>query len=292
MKIVARPLASLAISIAIAVLSTQDFAATTAIKPATRLPSAQFARVNGIRLHYLDWGGGGQPLLFLTGLGGTAEDFQALAVRLTDSFHVYGLTRRGQGRSEKPATGYDTETLVADIKSFLDEKQIERVILVGYSMAGNEMTAFATEYPQRIAKLVYLDAAYDLQENAELGRKAQLNLPPLPGADKAMLELVARANEYHPDYTRIAAPALAFFVTYDAAPKSPAWDAATQVKLLAYWNDYGKAYRREQIDRFKRDMKNGKVVELHNTTHGSFIFEKEQQGILIREIRSFLLAEH
>src|SRR6185437_10493543 len=115
-------------------------------------------------------------------------------------------------------------TLVGDIKGFLDLQEISRIILAGYSIAGNELTAFATTYPQRTLKLVYLDAAYDLQENAELARKAQLNLPPLPGADSATLQLIARSREYHPDYTRIVAPALGFFVTYDEAPKSPAWD--------------------------------------------------------------------
>jgi pimeloyl-ACP methyl ester carboxylesterase len=157
-------------------------------------------------------------------------------------------------------------------------------------MAGNELTEFAVLYPRRVVKLVYLDAAYDLAENAELGRKAQLNLPPPPGADSATLALIARSNEYHPDYKRITAPALGFFVTYDEAPKSPAWDDATRAKLLAFWNDYGRAYRREQIDRFKLGMKEGRVVELHNTTHGGFVFDKEQQQILIREMRTFLMG--
>jgi pimeloyl-ACP methyl ester carboxylesterase len=179
--------------------------------------------------------------------------------------------------------------LVDDIRAFLDQKKIKRVTLVGYSLAGNELTEFATQYPKRVTNLVYLDAAYDLAENAELGRKAQLNLPQLPGADKPALELSARGFEYHPDYRRIRAPALGFFVTYDEAPKSPMWDEATKTKLLAWWYDYGKAYRREQIDRFQTDMKKGKVVELHNTTHGGFVFDKEQQKILIREMRKFLL---
>jgi predicted O-methyltransferase YrrM len=60
--------------------------------------------------------------------------------------------------------------------------------------------------------------------------------------------------------------------------------------LLAWWYDYGKAYRREQIERFEKDMKKGKVVELHNTTHGGFVFDKDQQKILIREMRTFLVT--
>lgn len=290
MRYAARPLVAWIITVAAATLSVSDYSLSADETPAPPRPPARFMKVNGIRLHYLDWGGKGEPLLFLTALDGTAGDFQALAVRLTDRFHVLGLTRRGQGESEKPATGYDTSTLVEDIKGFLDHQRIGRVILVGYSMAGNELTKFATAYPRRTSKLVYLDAAYDLQENAELAHKAQLNLPPLRGADTATLELIARSNEYHPDYRRIVAPALGFFVTYDEAPKSPAWDDATKAKLLTFFNDYGKAYRREQIDKFQRDMKNGRVVELHNTTHGTFIFENQQQEILIRKMRTFLLT--
>lgn len=258
---------------------------------ASAQPASQFATVNGVRLHYLDWGGKGEALLFLTSLGGTAEDFQPLAVKFTDHFHVLGLTRRGPGQSEKPDTGYDTSQLVEDIMVFLDQKRIKRATPVGYSMAGNELTEFAALHPRRVIKLVCLDAAYDLAENAELGRKAQLNLPPLPGADKATLELIARSNEYHPDYTRIQAPALGIFVTYDEPPKSPLWDEATKAKLLAAWSGHGKAYRRRQIERFAQDVKTNRVVELHNTTHGGFVFDKDQQRILSREMRAFLVTE-
>lgn len=252
-------------------------------------PAARFLNVNGVKLHFLDWGGKGEPLLFLPALGGTADDFHPLAIRLTDRFRVLGLTRRGQGESAKPQSGYAVSQLVRDVKVFLTQLKIDRVTLVGYSMAGNELTEFAILYPRRVAKLVYLDAAYDLQENTELGRKARLNLPSLPGADRATLELIARSSEYRPDYTRIRAPALGVFVTYAEPPKSSMWDEATKLKLLAWWYDYGKAYRQRQIDRFRTEMKAGEVIELHNTTHAGFLFEEVQQDILIRELRFFLL---
>ena len=120
-----------------------------------------FLKVNGVKLHFLDWGGHGQPVLLLHGLGDTAHIFDDLAPGLTGSFHVIGLTRRGHGQSEKPETGYDTATLVEDIRQFLDALKIDRVILIGHSLAGDEMTRFATVHPQRVIKLVYLDAAYD-----------------------------------------------------------------------------------------------------------------------------------
>jgi pimeloyl-ACP methyl ester carboxylesterase len=46
--------------------------------------------------------------------------------------------------------------LVDDIKAFLDLMHIKRATLVGYSLAGNELTGFASLYPRRVVKLVYL----------------------------------------------------------------------------------------------------------------------------------------
>ena len=100
--------------------------ANAQVRPAEapEMPPDKFITVNGVRLQYLDWGGTGEALLFLTSLGGTAGDFQPLATQFTDSFHVFGLTRRGQGKSEKPETGYDTATLTQDIVAFLDTMNI------------------------------------------------------------------------------------------------------------------------------------------------------------------------
>lgn len=253
-----------------------------------QVPPAQFVSANGVRLHYLNWGGrNSETILFLTSLGGTADDFHPLAIGLTDRYRVLGLTRRGQGQSEKPAHGaYDNSTLVEDIQAFLDVLNIERVTLVGYSLAGNELTEFAIRYPKRLRKLVYLDAAYDLPRNKELGRKG--DIPPWQFDDPVSAELVARSNEYRPDYRQIRAPALGVFVTYDEPPQAPRLDAALQAKLLQWWFDYGRAYRREQIEKFRSEMKRHRVLELHGTTHAGFVFDPKQQRILIAALRRFL----
>ena len=81
-----------------------------------------FATVNGLRLHYIDWGGAGPSVLFLTGLGDSANTFDGLARRFTNRFHVWGLTRRGQGQSDKPESGYDPRTLADDIRAFMKVK--------------------------------------------------------------------------------------------------------------------------------------------------------------------------
>lgn len=122
---------------------------------------SDFVNVNGIRLHYLDWGGSGPALLFLAGWGCTAHIFDQFAPRFTDKFHVMALTRRGHGESDYPETGYDIDTLAEDIRQFMDSIHIDQAILVGHSLAGVELSHFAAEYPQRVRGLVFLDAAYD-----------------------------------------------------------------------------------------------------------------------------------
>ena len=88
-----------------------------------------------VSLEVLDWGGAGQPLVLLAGLGNTAHVFDGFAPNLTESFHVYGITRRGFGRSSGPPAS-EGSTLVGDLRIVLDSLGLSRVILVGHSIAG------------------------------------------------------------------------------------------------------------------------------------------------------------
>jgi non-heme chloroperoxidase len=131
-------------------------------------PKSEFANVNGIRLHYLDWGGNGPALIFLTGMGCSAYIFNKFAPRFTDRFRVLALTRRGQSDSDIPETGYDADTLTEDIRRFMDHLGVEAAVLAGHSLAGVELTHFAATYPTRVKKLVYLDALDDRREEMKI----------------------------------------------------------------------------------------------------------------------------
>jgi pimeloyl-ACP methyl ester carboxylesterase len=122
---------------------------------------SDFVTVNGINLHYLNWGSSGDVLLFLAGLGCNAHNFDDLAPRFTDKFHVMALTRRGHGESDHPETGYGIDMLTEDLRQFLDTLGIEKVVLAGHSMASVELSHFSALYPERVLKLIFLDAAYD-----------------------------------------------------------------------------------------------------------------------------------
>ncbi len=103
-------------------------------------------------------------MIFLTGMGCSAYIFNKFAPRFTDRFRVLALTRRGQGDSDYPDSGYDADTLTEDIRQFMDYLNIDKAILAGHSLAGVELTHFAGTYPARVDKLIYLDALDDRRE--------------------------------------------------------------------------------------------------------------------------------
>lgn len=135
---------------------------------------SDFVNVNGIRLHYLDWGGTGPALIFLTGMGASAYIFDKFAPRFNDRFHVLAFTRRGHGDSDCPETGYDADTLTEDIRQFMDHLNIEKASLAGHSLAGIELTHFAATYPNRVEKMIYLDALDDRRGLREIYRQNPL----------------------------------------------------------------------------------------------------------------------
>jgi pimeloyl-ACP methyl ester carboxylesterase len=153
-----------------------------------------FVQVNAIKLHYLDWGGKGESILFLAGLGHNAHIFDSLAPRFSPEFRVLAMTRRGFGLSDKPRTGYDIDTRVVDLRAFLDALGIKRVILVGHSVAGDELTAFAASYPDRVKKLIYLDAAIDRSTEPEAAAVRSGKEP--PGSPPIPKEAFASVNAY------------------------------------------------------------------------------------------------
>jgi pimeloyl-ACP methyl ester carboxylesterase len=167
---------------------------------------SDFVHVNGIRLHYLDWGGEGPTLIFLAGMGSSAYIFNKFAPRFKEKFRVLALTRRGHGDSDYPETGYDADTLIEDIRQFMDRLHVQKAILAGHSLAGVELTHFAATYPTRVEKLIYLAALDDRR-----GLKAIFKQNPLrnveikteESAPHTFQEYIAVVKRDSPDFAEI-----------------------------------------------------------------------------------------
>jgi pimeloyl-ACP methyl ester carboxylesterase len=135
--------------------------------------TVQFVTVDkDVKLEVLDWGGSGRPLVFLSGLGSTAHIYDNFAPQFTAKYHVYGITRRGYGASSKPAPlveNYTADRLGDDVLAVIDALKLNRPVLAGHSIAGEELSSVGSRHPEKVAGLIYLDAAdaYSFYDRAQ-----------------------------------------------------------------------------------------------------------------------------
>jgi pimeloyl-ACP methyl ester carboxylesterase len=116
-----------------------------------------------VRLEVLDYGGTGRPMIFLAALGGDAHDWDKFAPKFVAEHHVYAITRRGFGASDKPEVtdeNYDSDRLGDDVLQVMAALNIERPVLVGHSLGGEELSSIGSRYPEKVTGLIYLDAGY------------------------------------------------------------------------------------------------------------------------------------
>jgi non-heme chloroperoxidase len=132
-----------------------------ALQSAASPHTSKFVTVDkDVRLEVLDWGGSGRPVVLLAGGGDTAHVFDDFAPKLIGDYHVFGITRRGFGASGFAAPENIADRLGDDVFAVLEVLNLNRVVLAGHSIAGNELSSMATRHPDRVAGLVYLDALY------------------------------------------------------------------------------------------------------------------------------------
>jgi non-heme chloroperoxidase len=165
--------------------------------------STRFVSVDkDVRLEVLDWGGSGRPIVLLAGGGNTAHVFDDFAPKLTAQFHVYGMTRRGFGASGYAATDDPADRLGDDVAAVMAALKLKRPILVGHSIAGVELSSVANRHPDRVAGLIYLDAAYSYAFNngeganiMEIQKLQGPQAPPPSGADLASFSALQKYYE-------------------------------------------------------------------------------------------------
>jgi pimeloyl-ACP methyl ester carboxylesterase len=265
------------------VLSWLALAALSGQTTSTPSFSEHFVEANGIRLHYLDWGGEGDPLVFLTGFGTAAATFDDLAVALRRRFRVYALTRRGLPPSQTPAAGYELSTLVADIMAFLDAKELARVHFVGHSLAGIEMTAIASRWPGRVRSLVYLDAIADPVTARAVLLKDPLGTSPSTGV---IWEQISRWwNVYSINFSGVKAPTLSISAMLRQHPGLPP-DANIEIRerANAYWRSAAVPVEEGWLDKIRREIPHATVISYEDAGHYVYL---DRAADVLAEMKRF-----
>jgi pimeloyl-ACP methyl ester carboxylesterase len=266
------------------------------------VPSDQFVTLDGVRFHYLDWGGDGEPLLLLAGLGCTAHVFAELAPHLTDRFRVLALTRRGHGLSDQVRSGQGLTDAAEDARRLLDTLGVGRAHLVGHSMGGGEVSALAARHPERVASVVYLDGAYDWADSpppdgtgravasperypsyeafTDFVRSVSPDLQTLWGpALEAMCRTLVNTHADGSVTERLPDAAAAPFVQAVQSFRHP-YAEITAPALAIYavgdrWQGAAATWRSACRDRFNAESTAGRVLEIRDASHYLFLDHRD-----------------
>jgi pimeloyl-ACP methyl ester carboxylesterase len=145
----------------------------------------QLATTDGVNLHVRELGEG-PPVVMLHGLviGSMMTWYFSAAPRLSTRFRVILFDLRGHGKSEMVKHGYDLSTMCNDLQDVVDQIARAPVVLVGHSFGALVALRFAGMRPDRVTKLVLVDAplapAHDIDAFLGQGLDGMAEALPLP----------------------------------------------------------------------------------------------------------------
>src|SRR5207237_4251267 len=148
----------------------------------------KFVTVYGAKIHYVE-AGNGAPLILVHGLADSVEIWDPVIPPLAAKFRVIAFDEIGFGHSDKPLLDYRVSTFVDFLDGFLKELKIEHASLVGNSLGGWIAAAFALAHPERVDRLVLVDAAgFAFAKDFDTNQLFKLN----PSTRADMKELTSR----------------------------------------------------------------------------------------------------
>lgn len=131
-----------------------------AVQAQSPTPESKNVEIFGQKIHYLEAGSTSNPaVILLHGLGGDTSNWALTIPALASKYHVYIPDQVGFGKSDKPITNYRVAMLVEFLDVFCKKLGIQKAALVGNSLGGWTAAAFAIAHPEKVDKLILVDAA-------------------------------------------------------------------------------------------------------------------------------------
>ena len=104
--------------------------------------------------HYFIEKGNGEPMILLHGNGENCGYFRGQIGEFSKLYHVYAIDTRGHGKTPRGDKTFTIRQFADDLLVFMDEHQIEKTHLLGFSDGGNIAMIFAIRYPERVNRLI------------------------------------------------------------------------------------------------------------------------------------------
>jgi pimeloyl-ACP methyl ester carboxylesterase len=123
----------------------------------------------GVELSYVEQGDpAGIPVIFLHGYTDSWHSFERVLPHLPESIHVFALSQRGHGDSDRPEAGYRFQDFATDLAAFIDTLQLGPVVIAGHSMGSFIARRFALDYPNRTLGLVLIGSFATYRDNPDV----------------------------------------------------------------------------------------------------------------------------
>jgi pimeloyl-ACP methyl ester carboxylesterase len=234
-------------------------------------PYSKFVDLNGIRIHYMEWGRSGPPIVLLHGMNGDASVWKNLAPILASDYHVVAPDRRGAGKSDKPAEGYNFPTLVNDVSLFSESLKLKPVIVIGHSFGAQLALMTSAMKPKLVSSVVLIDGGFWPKRSA-------------PGNATPTSEIEKTSRDYDPEiiYPQISVPVLMVI----ARGSGPAATVVAQLKEKGI--DYFEEVRKSEQgakELANRKLSRGEMIIVENTSHN---IQMDQPWKLADAIKRFL----
>jgi pimeloyl-ACP methyl ester carboxylesterase len=129
----------------------------------------KFITINGLRLHYLEWGKPAkEAIILLHGFNNCAATWLPFANKIASNHYVLALDFRGHGDSQwSEEKRYKNEHLAGDLTAFIETLHLEQVSLIGHSMGGNVALKYAAAHPEKVSCLVVVDIGPEMSRRVE-----------------------------------------------------------------------------------------------------------------------------
>jgi len=282
----------------------------------------EFIVAGDLTFHYVQWGEQGPPIIFVHGLTANAFCFQAFADDLTRDHRVFAYDLRGRGDSDKPESGYSIPIHAADLAELIDEWELNRPVVAGHSSGAFIALYLAAHYPEKLSKLILIDAgasvAWKTIEEQPAWLTASINRlgTPVASFEEYMQRLKAAPflgpywNPYfdlyfeHDIYTKSDGSAVskAFregiiednkYNLYEYKPEEQWKDVTVPTLLLradqGLFTDTDQLLSEEAAAAIQHGIKNCRYLNFPNLNHYTIAFGTEDGPA--REIRNFIDKE-
>jgi pimeloyl-ACP methyl ester carboxylesterase len=253
-------------------------------------PPSQFIPVNGMDVHFRDEGNPNDstPIVLIHGTGASLHTFEGWTEGLKQGRRVIRMDLPGYGLTGPfPKGDYAMESYVEFLKSFLDKLDIDRCAIAGNSLGGGIAWRFAEQYPDRVEKLILIDAsgyhyksqsrpiAFEIAKVPLIKNMLKFITPRFVAksslenvyADKSLVtdELVDRYFEL----TLRKGNRQAFIDRFAAAKDTTAYQriSSIQTPTLILWGEQDQLIPLESARRFHADLPNDTLVILPNLGH-------------------------